>query len=148
MGQVLGDCEGAIDISDDICVYGRTTAEHDRNLRKTKDTARKYGLVFNKDKCKIRQKQIKFYGHIWHENGFHPDPEKYDGIKSKPQPIIQKLQEFLGMIYYLSPFIPELSAKIAPHRFLLKKDTYYNWNYETYEKVFQNLKNSIHENLC
>ena len=61
MDQVLDDCEGAIGISDDICVYVRKTAEHDSNLRKTMNTARRYGLVFNKDKCKIRQKQVKFY---------------------------------------------------------------------------------------
>ena len=59
--QVLEDCEEAIGISD-ICVYGRTTAEHDRNLRKTMDTVRRYGLVFNKDEYKIRLEQIKFYG--------------------------------------------------------------------------------------
>ena len=82
------DCKGAIGISDDnIWVYGRTTAEYDRNLRKTMDSERRYDLVFNKDKCKIRQKQIKFYGLIWGENGSHPDPEKCDRIKSKPKEV-------------------------------------------------------------
>ena len=38
-------------------------------------------------------------------------------------------------------------AKIEPLRSLLKKDTDYNWN-ETLEKIFQDFKNSIHENLC
>ena len=64
MEQVLEDCKGTIGISDDICVYSRTTVEHDRNLRKTMDTAWKYNLVFNKDKCKIRQERIKFNGLI------------------------------------------------------------------------------------
>ena len=69
-----------------------------------------------------------------------------DQIKTKPTNR-EELQQFLGMIQYLRPFIPELSAKTAPLRSLLKKDTEYNWN-ETHEKVFQNLKNPIHENLC
>ena len=64
MDQILEDCEGVIGISGDICVHDRTTVEHDRNPRKTMDTAQRYGLVFNKDKCKITQKQIKFYGLI------------------------------------------------------------------------------------
>ena len=148
MDQVLEDCEETIGISDDICVYGRITAEHDRNLRKTTNMAWKYGLVFNKDKCKIRQEWIKFYGLIWDEDGSHPDAKKCNRFKSKPEPTNQEeLQKFLGMIQYLSPFIPELSAKKVQLRSLLKKDTEYNWN-ETHEKVFQNLKNSIHENLC
>lgn len=86
MDQILETCKGAIGISDDICVYGRTIQEHDQNLIETMETARKYGLVFNKEKCAIRQKQIKFYGLIWDENGSHPDPDKCDKIKSKPAP--------------------------------------------------------------
>ena len=54
MNQILGDCKGAIGISDDICVYSRTIVEHEQNLRKTMNTVQRYGLVFNKDKCKIR----------------------------------------------------------------------------------------------
>ena len=123
-------------------------AEHDRNLRKTMDTVQRYGLIFTKDKCQIRQKQIKFYGLIWDENGSHSDPEICDRIKSKPKPTSrEELQQFLGMIQYLSPFIPELIAKSAALRSLLKKDTNYSWN-ETHEKVFQNLKSCVHENLC
>ena len=66
--------------------YSRTIAEHDRNLRKTMDMVCRYGLVLNEDKCKIRQKQIKFYGLIWDKNGSHPDSEKCDRIKLKPKP--------------------------------------------------------------
>ena len=83
MDQILEDCDRAIRISYDVCIYGKTIEEHDRRLRKTMDTAQKYRLVFNKEKCKIRQKPINFYGLIWDENGSHPDPEKCDKIKSK-----------------------------------------------------------------
>ena len=140
MDQILEDCEGAIGISDDVCIYGKTIEEHNRRLKKTMDTARKYGLVFNKEKCKIRRKQIKFYGLIWDENGSHPDPEKCDKIKSKLIPANrEELQQFLGMIQYLSPFIPKLSSKTAPLRSLLKKDTEYQWN-ETVNIAFQNFQ--------
>ena len=37
--QILEDCDGAIGISDDVCIYGKTIEEHDRKLRKTMDTA-------------------------------------------------------------------------------------------------------------
>ena len=42
MDQILEDCDGAMGISDDVCIYGKTIEEHDRRLRKTMDTARKY----------------------------------------------------------------------------------------------------------
>ena len=112
MDKVLEDYEGAIGISDDICVHGRTTADHNRNLRKTMDTTRNYGLVFNKDKCKIRQEWIKFYVLIWDKDGSHPDPEKCNRVKSKPKPTNrEELQQFLSMIQYLSPSYQNLVLK-------------------------------------
>ena len=116
MDEVLEDYEGAIGISDDICVYSRITAEYDRNLRKTMDTARKSLTKTNakkgRNKCKIRQERIKFYGLIWDKIGSRPDPENCERIKSKPKPTNrEEFQQFLGMIQYLSPFIPELRAK-------------------------------------
>ena len=57
--QILEDCDRAIGVSDDVCIYGKTIEEHDRRLRKTMDTARKYGLVFNKEKMQNKTKTDK-----------------------------------------------------------------------------------------
>ena len=40
----------------------------------------------------------------------------------------QQLQHFLGMVTYLSPFIPSLSTHTAPLQELLKKDSEFMWN--------------------
>ena len=52
------------------------------------------------------------------------------------------LQEFLGMVTYLSPFIPGLSILTAPLHELLKKDTDFTW-ITTYEAAFQHVKDAI-----
>ena len=112
MDKILEECKGAIGISDDTCVYGRTEEEHDQNLREVMETARKYGFVFNSDKCFIKEKPITFFGLVWDENGSHPDPDKCDQIKNKPTPRnCEELMQFLGLIQYLSPCIPLLSTK-------------------------------------
>ena len=67
------------------------------------------GLVFNSNKCKIKSKSISFFGMIYSENGVSPDPEKLKDLQNMPYQTCKKeLQEFLGLITYLSPFIPNL----------------------------------------
>ena len=55
---------------------------------------------------------------------------------------VTELQEFLGMVTYLSPFIPGLSQLTAPLRVLLKKEFEFVWN-NTYDEAFQQLKSRI-----
>ena len=72
-----------------------------------------------------------------------PRPGKVDAIHALPVPTnITKLQEFLGLVTYLSPFIPGLSTLTASPCELLKKDTDFNWNC-TYHATFQHVKEVV-----
>ena len=50
-----------------------------------------------------------------------------------------QLQKFLGMVTYLSPFVPSLSSFTVPLCGLLKKDVEFTWN-ETYQDAFDSVK--------
>ena len=50
------------------------------------EVSNNYGISYNSSKCKIKQKQISFYGAIWDENGVHQNPDKCDNIKNRPPP--------------------------------------------------------------
>ena len=76
MDQITDRLPGVIAIHDDICVFGKDTAEHDNNLLQLMKTAQGHGLVFNSSKCAIRQSQISFYGAIFTAQGMKPDPCK------------------------------------------------------------------------
>ena len=144
---ILQDCPGTTGISDDIVVFGKNTEEHDKNLKSLFEKAREFGLVFNSKKCKIRQKEISFFGMVWNESGIHPDPEKCDQIHNKPEPKnTTELQSFLGMIQYLSSFIPNLSKHTDALRGLLQKDTEWQWN-KSHKKAFKTLKDMVHKKL-
>ena len=54
----------------------------------------------------------------------------------------QELQKFLGMITYLSPFIPSLSTLTAPLRELFKKDSEFTWN-NSYGEAFNMVKQMV-----
>ena len=129
MDQILDCCEGVIRIADDIFIHGKDDAEHDRRLHKFMKVAREHGLVLNKKKCEVKSNSVKFFGCVYDKHGAHPDPSKVSTIKQMPAPQNKgELQSFLGMVTYLSPFIPQLSSHTATLRGLLKTDVEYSWN--------------------
>ena len=84
----------------------------------------KYDLVFNPQKTHMKAQAINFFGCLYDANGVHPDPRKVDAVHALPAPTnVTELQEFLGVVAYLSTFIPGLSTLTAPLQELLKKDT-------------------------
>ena len=75
----------------------------------------KYDLVFNPQKTHVKAQAVNFFGYLYDANGVHPDPGKVDAVHALPAPTnITELQEFLGLVTYLSPFIPGLSTLTAP----------------------------------
>ena len=91
----------------------------------------------------VKAQAIKFFGSLYDANGVHPDLEKVDAVHALPAPMnVTELQEFLGMVKYLSPFIHGLSTLTAPLQELLKKDTDFTWN-TSYETAFEQVKQSI-----
>ncbi|KAK7088654.1 hypothetical protein V1264_022553 [Littorina saxatilis] len=143
MDRILSQCPGTIGITDDVIVHGKDEEDHDRNLHHLMDVARKCGLVFNSDKCHIKTSQIKFFGMIYDLEGVHPDPDKCSEIQALPAPkSVTDVQRFLGIVQFMSPFIPKLSDKTAPLRALTKKGVSFEWN-SSLQKVFDDLKASI-----
>ena len=91
----------------------------------------------------MKAQAINFFGCLYDANGIHPDPGKVDAVHALPAPTnITELQEFLGLVTYLSPFIPGLSTLTAPLQELLKKDTDFSWNH-TYDITFEWAKEAV-----
>ena len=129
MDQILEECQGCIRIADDITVHGHTKAEHDVRLWDLMQIACKYDLVFNPQKTHMKAQAVNFFGCFYDANGVHPGPGKVNAVHALPAPTnVTELQEFLGLVTYLSPFIPGLATLTAPLWELLKKDTDFSWN--------------------
>ena len=141
--QILEECQGCIRITGDITVHGYTKAEHNACLWNLMWVACKCGLVFNPQKTHVKAPAINFFDCLYDADGVHLDPDKVDAIHALPGPTnVTELQELLGMVMYLSPFIPGLSTLTAPLCELLKKDTYFTWNC-TYDATFQHVKDAV-----
>ena len=143
MDFILEKCPGTVGIADDIAVHGPTEEEHDANLHNLMLVAREHGLVFNLDKCVIKERMITFFGMLFSAEGVHPDPEKIEAIRAIQVPQdTQELQSFLGIATYMAPFIPNLSALSEPLRNLLKKGTDFHWS-PSHSTAFEKIKQAI-----
>ena len=91
----------------------------------------------------MKVQAVNFFGCLYDANGVYLDPGKVDAIHALLAPTnVTKLQEFLGLVTYLSPFIPGLSTLTAPLHELLKKDTGFTWNC-TLDAAFQHVKEAV-----
>ena len=129
--EAFGDLPGVTGIADDIVIYGRDQSDHDANLRAVMERARETGLRFNPDKCKIRCTEIPFFGNIISDSGLRPDPQKTQAILNMdPSASLADLQTFLGMVQFLSRFVPNLASLSANLWDLTKKSSEFQWGPE------------------
>ncbi|XP_028407548.1 uncharacterized protein K02A2.6-like [Dendronephthya gigantea] len=130
-------------IVDDILVWGTTEAEHDESLIKVLDRIREINLKLKWDKCKFKVKEVGYVGHLLTGEGLKPDPEKIRAIVEMKTPEnVKDLQRFLGMVRYLSKFVPRLSELALPLQILTHVDTPWAWD-GVHQRAFDNLKSAI-----
>ena len=142
-GPDTGKLPRRIGIADDVIVHGKTEDEHDGNLHNLMIVAREQGLLFNSTKCSIKTKTVSFFGALYDEEGVHPDPKRVEGIKAIQSPSnIKELQNLLGIITYMGPFIPNLSHHTAHLRELLKTEAEFKWS-GSHEKNLTKIKDII-----
>ena len=143
MMELTLDLEGVVCYMDDIVVHGRTQEEHDSRLEKLLSTLKQAGLKLNRNKCSFSQKSITFLGHLITKDGIRIDPEKVAAIRNiQPPRNVQDLRKLLGMINFLTKFIPSAQDLLAPLNELLKSDTNWIWD-EHHENSLEQVKDLL-----
>lgn len=138
--QIFGGIQGVQAVFDDLIIAGETEHEHDEILHKVLETAEKNKVTFNKEKLQLRVNSVKYMGNIVSADGFQPDPDKVRAINEMEDPKNkEELKRFLGVVNYLSRFIPKYSEITAPLRQLLKNDVEWTWQ-EGHKTTFKLLK--------
>jgi hypothetical protein len=123
--ETFSGLAGVTGIADDIIVYGYKSdhSDHDENLHAVMQRAHETGLKFNIEKCQIRCESIPFFGHVVGADGLRPDQKKVEAIRSMdPSNNVADLRTFLGMVQFLSRFVPDL-ATFAADLWALTKTT-------------------------
>ena len=148
MDDIIEQVPGCVGIADDVAIFGEMEEEHDANLITLLETAKREGLVFNSAKCVIKTYQINFFGSEYSDTGIRIDPGKIEDVQAMPTPQDREdLQRFLGLMNFLSAYIPNFAEMSAPLRDLLHKGIPFLWQ-ENHQHAFEGLKNSITAESC
>ena len=93
----------------------RIGGEHDTNLDRFLNIARKYNLTLNYDKCVFSAKSIDLLGYTIADGAIKPDPERLRLLRELlPPHDLQSLRRVIGMFVYYVKWIPQYSEKIHP----------------------------------
>ncbi|VDI75081.1 Hypothetical predicted protein [Mytilus galloprovincialis] len=143
MYRIFGDIPNCLNQRDDILIGGTDIDEHNKTLQEVLQRAHDFGITLNKEKCEFGVEELEFYGYKFTKEGLKPTHEKVKAVKEANAPESKEaVRSFLGMIGYLSKFIPRYASLTAPLRKLTHKDTNFKWGIEE-RTAFENLKDSI-----
>ena len=152
--EIIEGSEGVHAVNDDCVIIrqgdtqDQAILDHDRNLTAFLRRCRERKLKLNREKLQFRLESVKYQGHILTSEGLCPDPEKITAIQNMPRPKDKaEIRRFLGMVTYLSKFIPQLSETSQPLRDLTKQDKEFLWSTQ-HDKAFNILKEKIASPPC
>ena len=147
--QNLEGLAGIHIVADDVLITGRgktieeATEDHNRNLTRFLERCRKKGIKLNKQKFQHKMESLHFIGHVLTAEGLQLDPSKVKAVLEMPAPDTPAaIQRLIGMVKYLSKFIPGLSQTTDPLRKLTHKNEPWNWS-AACQQAFEHIKQSL-----
>ena len=139
----LADIPGAINIADDILIFAGSITEHDEILKHVLQALRTKGLTLNLTKCTFSKEHLEYFGFTFSKAGMKPSCLKIKALKNAERPQdIKRIRSYIGMVNYLTRFIPDFSTLTYPLRQLTHKHTKFVWA-DACEKSFNILNNML-----
>ena len=100
---------------DDVTICGMTQEEHDDNLNKFLEAAKKRNMSYNEEKCTFSTRRLSILGYVVEDGLIRPDPERLRPLRDLPLPRDMKsLRRTIGVFAYYSQWIYNYSSKIRP----------------------------------
>ena len=93
-------------------MWSNTVVKHTKHIELIMATLRKAKLYCNPNKCIFFQHKVDFLGHHISERGIQPNSSKIDRILKWPEPKSStEVHAFLGLVQYVSVFLPKLTKQ-------------------------------------
>ncbi len=148
IADVLQGLPGVIHYVDDVLVFGKTMAEHDKRLREVLTRLRRAGFAISDAKCAFRKPAVVFLGHLISGEEIRPDPAKVSVLKSmKPPTNITEHRGLMGFVNFLAQYLPHYSSLTEPLRRLQSSKSHFRWT-EDQQKSFELLKDLFAKEPC
>ena len=136
-------------VADDFVVVGHginleeATRYHDQKLISFLVCCDERRLKLNSEKLTLRQTEVAFIGHVASGDGLRLDPAKVEAVLEMLAPTDRTgIQRLLGMIQYLSKFLPHLSDMTKPLRDLTPKDVEWCWG-DDQDSALRHIKKAV-----
>jgi len=149
MHELIEGLNGVEVIADDFVVvdYGDSlqaaSKDHDKSLSVFLQRCEERRVHLNIDKLKLRMREVPFIGHVATSEGLRADLVKVRATREMPRPEnMAGVQRILGMVQYLSKFMPRLSDITKPLRDLTRQDVEWHWD-EPQESALEQLKEAV-----
>lgn len=143
MESIVAGLEGVIVYLDDIVVYGSSRDEHNKRLAALLERLAEYDILLNEEKCVYDVDSLEFLGHELSVKGVRPTESRIAAIQKFREPEnVSELRSFLGLICYVGRFVPDLAARTAPLRELLRAEVPFKWT-PTESRAFLEIKEEI-----
>ena len=111
-----------------LSVEEQAAQDHDKNLHMFLPRCIERNIHLNPAKTRLRLPEVPFIGHVATADGLCVDPKKVRAIAEMPPPKdVTAVQRLLGLVQYLSKFLPRLSDMTKPLRELTQKDVAWVW---------------------
>ena len=111
--EILGDIQRVHVIADDLIIAATDDQEHDIIQNRVLQRARDKGVTFNSDKIQFKISEVEYMGNLVSYEGLKPDPKKIEAIINMHRLTdVTSLQRLLGMVKYLTQYIPNESDNL------------------------------------
>jgi len=95
ISEQIRDIPGAINISDDIIIFGKTQQTHDQALHAVLQRFSEVGLTIGPERCELNKESLTFFGLVFSAKGVSPDPKKVKAIHDAcPQASVGEARSF------------------------------------------------------
>ena len=99
---------------DNIIIWSQTLAKHKYNVSLVLEALNKAQLYWSPKKLSLFNTELNFLGHTISQRGIKADDSKVCHILNWPTPTsAKKVQCFLGLVQYISTFLPALAEHTA-----------------------------------
>ncbi|KAJ2927414.1 hypothetical protein H1R20_g9684, partial [Candolleomyces eurysporus] len=136
---------------DDCIGWSDSTKAHGLVVRKILDACRANGLFLNPKKSVIITTSVTFLGHRIDQEGIHADTSKTGKIVQWLTPrSVKEVRPFLGLVRYLSAFLPSLveyTAVLDPLTSKVYKSDFPEWT-PVFQKAFDAIKKLVVSTDC
>ena len=139
--------KNAITYLDDVLMQSQTKEEMFNVLEQYHQILQNENLKAAPDKSHFFLTRVKFLGHNIERKTITPLKSRIDAIqKLQPPTNKKKIQEFLGMLNFLSKYVYKMQLYLRPFYNILRQQNNFEWNTE-HQARFEEIKKLLTEQI-